>query len=218
MYTLAEENYLKAIYALWEKSQESVNTNAIADKLQTKAASVTDMVKKLSDKRMLKYEKYKGVMLTDKGMKIAVSVVRKHRLWEVFLHEKLKFGWDEVHEIAEQLEHIDSPLLIDRLEEFLGFPAFDPHGDVIPGKNGEVKVSNFQVLSEVKVGANVIMSGVVDHSPSFLQYLDKLDLSLGVIFQLAEKEMYDGSLVIKLNNKLLQLSKEVARNILVRIK
>jgi DtxR family transcriptional regulator, Mn-dependent transcriptional regulator len=218
MYTLAEENYLKAIYALWEKSQESVNTNAIADKLQTKAASVTDMVKKLSDKRMLKYEKYKGVMLTDKGMKIAVSVVRKHRLWEVFLHEKLKFGWDEVHEIAEQLEHIDSPLLIDRLEEFLGFPAFDPHGDVIPGKNGEVKVSNFQVLSEVKVGANVIMSGVVDHSPSFLQYLDKLDLSLGVIFQLVEKEMYDGSLVIKLNNKLLQLSKEVARNILVRIK
>lgn len=218
MYTLAEENYLKAIYALWEKSQESVNTNAIADKLQTKAASVTDMVKKLSDKKMLKYEKYKGVMLTDKGMKIAVSVVRKHRLWEVFLHEKLNFGWDEVHEIAEQLEHIDSPLLIDRLEEFLGFPAFDPHGDVIPGKNGEVKVSNFQVLSEVKVGANVIMSGVVDHSPSFLQYLDKLDLSLGVIFQLAEKEMYDGSLVIKLNNKPLQLSKEVARNILVRIK
>ncbi len=218
MYTLAEENYLKAIYALWEKSQESVNTNAIADKLQTKAASVTDMVKKLSDKKMLKYEKYKGVMLTDKGMKIAVSVVRKHRLWEVFLHEKLNFGWDEVHEIAEQLEHIDSPLLIDRLEEFLGFPAFDPHGDVIPGKNGEVKVSNFQVLSEVKVGANVIMSGVVDHSPSFLQYLDKLDLSLGVIFQLAENEMYDGSLVIKLNNKLLQLSKEVARNILVRIK
>lgn len=218
MYTLAEENYLKAIYALWEKSQESVNTNAIADKLQTKAASVTDMVKKLSDKKMLKYEKYKGVMLTDKGMKIAVSVVRKHRLWEVFLHEKLNFGWDEVHEIAEQLEHIDSPLLIDRLEEFLGFPAFDPHGDVIPGKNGEVKVSNFQVLSEVKVGANVIMSGVVDHSPSFLQYLDKLDLSLGVIFQLVEKEMYDGSLVIKLNNKPLQLSKEVARNILVRIK
>jgi DtxR family Mn-dependent transcriptional regulator len=218
MYTLAEENYLKAIYALWEKSQESVNTNAIADKLQTKAASVTDMVKKLSDKKMLKYEKYKGVMLTDKGMKIAVSVVRKHRLWEVFLHEKLNFGWDEVHEIAEQLEHIDSPLLIDRLEEFLGFPAFDPHGDVIPGKNGEVKVSNFQVLSEVKVGANVIMSGVVDHSPSFLQYLDKLDLSLGVIFQLTEKEMYDGSLVIKLNNKPLQLSKEVARNILVRIK
>jgi len=218
MYTLAEENYLKAIYALWEKSQESVNTNAIADKLQTKAASVTDMVKKLSDKKMLKYEKYKGVMLTDKGMKIAVSVVRKHRLWEVFLHEKLNFGWDEVHEIAEQLEHIDSPLLIDRLEEFLGFPAFDPHGDVIPGKNGEVKVSNFQVLSEVKVGANVTMSGVVDHSPSFLQYLDKLDLSLGVIFQLTEKEIYDGSLVIKLNNKSLQLSKEVARNILVRIK
>lgn len=218
MYSQSEENYLKAIYKLSEKNKGVVNTNAIAEVIQTKAASVTDMIRKLSDKKLLKYEKYKGVILTDKGWKVAVSIVRKHRLWEVFLHEKLKFGWDEVHEIAEQLEHIDSTLLVDKLDEYLGFPSVDPHGDVIPGKDGEVKKNNLDKLSTMKKGDKLIMSGVVDHTPLFLQYLDKSGISLGVTIEIIDVNAYDESLSIKINNHKshFQVSKDVARNLLVK--
>ena len=136
MFTLSEENYLKAIYHLELVSDKGISTNAIAEQLETKASSVSDMVKKLSDKNVLVYKKYKGVKLTDLGKHTAANIVRKHRLWEVFLVEKLNFSWDEVHDVAEQLEHIKSPKLINQIDALLGFPTHDPHGDPIPDKDG----------------------------------------------------------------------------------
>jgi DtxR family Mn-dependent transcriptional regulator len=219
MYSYTEENYLKAIYKLSERDQEVINTNAIAELLQTKAASVTDMIKKLSDKKLLKYEKYKGVSLTEKGRKVAVETVRKHRLWEVFLHEKLKFGWDEVHDIAEQLEHIQSNLLTDKLDEFLGFPTHDPHGDPIPTKNGEIKKSNFVLLSSLGIKQKATMAGVVDHTPVFLKHLGKIGLTLGCKCEIMEINEYDGSITLKVGEKQnLYLSREVVKNILVMVK
>lgn len=217
MYSYTEENYLKAIYKLAERGGESINTNAIADVIRTKAASVTDMIKKLAEKKLLVYEKYRGVALTEKGRKIAIDVVRKHRLWECFLHDKLKFGWDEVHEIAEQLEHIDSALLVDKLDEFLGYPTHDPHGDPIPTRNGTIKKSNFILLSETQAGQQYVMSGVADHSNAFLRHLDKIGVNLACRLRLQEKNEYDGSVEVKVNDvKTLHLSQDVARNILVK--
>lgn len=219
MYSFTEENYLKSIFKLSEQEQnDNVSTNAIADVLQTKAASVTDMIKKLSDKKLLKYEKYKGVTLTEKGRRVAVDTVRKHRLWECFLYDKLKFGWDEVHEIAEQLEHIKSELLIDKLDEFLDYPTHDPHGDPIPSKNGVVKKTNFVLLADASVNTALVMSGVVDHTPVFLQYLNRLNLALGSGFLIEEKIEFDGSISINYSGKRIQLSKEVTKNILVKVK
>lgn len=216
MYSFTEENYLKAIYKLNERSSDSVNTNAIAELLQTKAASVTDMLQKLSVKKLLKYEKYRGVTLTEKGKKIALDIVRKHRLWEVFLHEKLGFGWDEVHEMAEQLEHIQSELLVNKLDDFLGNPTHDPHGDPIPTRQGEIKNGNYMLLNTVKTGNKMVMLGVVDHSPVFLKHLDKLGITLGILIEVLDINEYDGSVHILVNNKRqMDMSKDVARNILV---
>ncbi len=167
MYSYTEENYLKAIYKLWAENQMDVNTNAIADVLHTKPASVTDMMKKLADKKLLHYARYKGVSLTDKGRKVAIQTIRKHRLWEVFLHEKLNFGWDQVHEVAEELEHIQSALLIDKLDEFLGYPTHDPHGDPIPTRDGIFRKEKLQVLGELNKNQEGIMAGIKDHSISF---------------------------------------------------
>jgi DtxR family transcriptional regulator, Mn-dependent transcriptional regulator len=217
MYSFTEENYLKAIYKLSEREPESITTNAIAEVLETKAASVTDMIKKLSDKKLLKYEKYRGVTLTEKGRLVAVETVRKHRLWETFLHEKLEFGWDEVHDIAEQLEHINSEALTNKLDDFLGNPSHDPHGDPIPSRSGEIKRSNLVLLCDAKLNQKVVMSGVVDHSAPFLQHLNKIAISLGSQIELLDKNEYDGSIEIKLlPSTRLHLSKEVAKNILVK--
>lgn len=219
MYSFTEENYLKAIYKLSEREPDSITTNAIAEVLETKAASVTDMIKKLSDKKLLKYEKYRGVALTEKGRLIAVETVRKHRLWETFLHEKLEFGWDEVHDIAEQLEHINSEALTNKLDDFLGNPSHDPHGDPIPTRSGEIKKSNLLLLCDAKMKQKVIMSGVVDHSAPFLQHLNKISLTLGSQIELLDKNEYDGSIEIKLlPSAHLHLSKEVAKNILVKLR
>jgi DtxR family Mn-dependent transcriptional regulator len=217
MYSFTEENYLKAIYKLSENNRESISTNAIADMLQTKAASVTDMIRKLAEKKLLKYEKYKGVELTEKGKRVAIDTVRKHRLWEVFLCDTLKFGWHEVHEIAEQLEHINSALLIDKLDAFLGFPSHDPHGDPIPNKYGDFKKSEFVLLNTIKEHQQVVMSGVADHSALFLQHLNKIGLTLGTSCSIDEINAYDGSLKLKINGKLsISISKDVAKNILVK--
>lgn len=217
MYSFTEENYLKAIYKLSEREPESITTNAIAEVLETKAASVTDMIKKLSDKKLLKYEKYRGVTLTEKGRLIAVETVRKHRLWETFLHEKLEFGWDEVHDIAEQLEHINSEALTNKLDDFLGNPSHDPHGDPIPSRSGEIKKSNLILLCDARLKQKVVMSGVVDHSAPFLQHLNKISISLGSQIELLDKNEYDGSIEIKLSPSThLHLSKEVSKNILVK--
>ena len=219
MYSYTEENYLKAIYKLTENGGGNVNTNAIADEIQTKAASVTDMIKKLSDKKLLKYEKYNGVTLTEKGRKVAIETVRKHRLWECFLFDKLKFGWDEVHEIAEQLEHIQSEVLVDKLDAFLDYPTHDPHGDPIPTKAGIIKKSDFILLADAALLDWVVMTGVADHSTSFLQHLNKVGLALGTEMKVVDKVNYDGSMEIEFKNKKqVQLSKDVVKNIWVRIR
>jgi len=219
MYSYTEENYLKAIYKLTENGGGNVNTNAIADEIQTKAASVTDMIKKVSDKKLLKYEKYKGVTLTEKGRKVAIETVRKHRLWECFLFDKLKFGWDEVHEIAEQLEHIQSEVLVDKLDAFLDYPTHDPHGDPIPTKAGIIKKSDFILLADAALLDWVVMTGVADHSTSFLQHLNKVGLALGTEMKVVDKVNYDGSMEIEFKNKKqVQLSKDVVKNIWVRIR
>lgn len=212
-----EENYLKAIFKLSEMQTENVSTNAIAEKLSTTAASVTDMLKKLAGKKLLHYEKYYGVSLTEKGKKLAKDLIRKHRLWETFLVDKLKFSWDEVDELAEQLEHINSEILTDRIDHFLGFPKFDPHGDPIPDKDGNIAYHEDVTLDQMHKGDEGVIVGVIDHSTQFLQYLNKIQLVIHTRIKVKDDEDYDQSKVILINNKHeLVVSQKVAANLLVR--
>ncbi|PWG05571.1 metal-dependent transcriptional regulator [Polaribacter aquimarinus] len=216
MFTLSEENYLKAIYHLELGADKGISTNAIAEQLETKASSVTDMIKKLSDKKVVVYKKYKGVKLTDLGKKIAANIVRKHRLWEVFLVEKLNFSWDEVHDVAEQLEHIKSPKLINQLDALLGFPTHDPHGDPIPDENGNLKIIDKSLLSALQKNESGICVGVDDSSSGFLQFLDKKDIVLGKIITVLEKEDFDNSLAIQIDGKKLSISNKIANNLYIK--
>lgn len=216
MLTYTEENYIKAIYHLSGEENRDVSTNGIAEVLKTKPASVTDMLRKLSEKSFINYIKYQGVTLTKKGKNEALQIIRKHRLWEVFLVDKLKFHWDEVHDIAEQLEHIQSPVLIARLDEFLGNPAFDPHGDPIPDQKGEITVRKKYLLCDMSIGFKGIVVGMLETSPAFLQYLDRLGISPGAKITIRERIAFDGSLEILLQeNKQLVISYEVAKNLYV---
>lgn len=215
--TTSEENYIKVIYHLSLVSPNGVNTNAIAGMLNTKASSVSEMLKKLSDKELLIYQKYQGVNLTEKGMFCAKMIVRKHRLWEVFLVEKLHFSWDEVHEIAEELEHIKSVKLINKLDEFLGFPAFDPHGDPIPDKNGVIKKVEKLLLSEAKMNLDYQCVGVKDTSVSFLKYLDKQKISLGSKMKILAQEDFDASQTIQIGEKTLVISNKISENIFIKV-
>jgi DtxR family Mn-dependent transcriptional regulator len=214
--TTSEENYLKVIYHLSNLSPKGVNTNAIAAMLDTKASSVTDMLKKLSEKDWINYQKYQGVSLTDKGKFNAKIIVRKHRLWEVFLVEKLGFAWDEVHEVAEELEHIQSEKLINQLDQFLNFPSFDPHGDPIPNAKGEIIKIEKQLVSEIEIGKTITCVGVKDTSVDFLQYLNKQNISLGTKMKVLEKEPFDGTLKIEINNSVLVISDKIANNLYVK--
>ena len=214
--TTSEENYLKVIYHLSNLSPKGVNTNAIAAMLDTKASSVTDMLKKLSEKEWIHYQKYQGVSLTDKGKLNAKIIVRKHRLWEVFLVEKLGFAWDEVHEVAEELEHIQSEKLINQLDQFLNFPSFDPHGDPIPNAKGEIINIEKQLISEIEVGKTITCVGVKDTSVDFLQYLNKQNISLGTKMKLLDKEPFDGTLKIEVNSNVLVISDKIANNLYVK--
>lgn len=214
--TLAEENYLKAIFHLEFESGGEVSTNAIADSMETKPSSVTDMVQKLAEKEMLIYKRYKGVQLTEEGKKLAAYVIRKHRLWEVFLVDKLKFHWDEVHEIAEQLEHIQSDELIVRLDQFLGSPDFDPHGDPIPDEHGILKRTEKKLLSELDKNQQGVCVGVKESSPEFLQYLDKKKISIGTKIMVLGKEFFDGSMVIRIGNNQFFISHKIAENLYVQ--
>lgn len=216
MYSAAEENYLKTIYSLQRDFGNKINTNLISSKIQTKASSVTDMLKKLANKNLVIYEKYQGVILTEKGKKAALQVVRKHRLWEYFLVDKLKYNWDEVHDIAEQLEHIDSETLVEKLEKFLGYPKFDPHGDPIPDKNGHVSERVSTNLLELNIGDVGVLDQVKDTSETFLQYLDRINLALGDKVEIIDKEPFDNSVQIKLRNKELSVSESVAENIYLK--
>lgn len=215
MISLAEENYLKSIYHLSQAGSKSVLTNELAEAMNTKAASVTDMIKKLSTKEFISYEKYYGVNLTAKGKTVALSVIRKHRLWETFLVEKLAFSWDEVHEVAEQLEHIQSKRLIEKLDEYLGFPKVDPHGDPIPDTKGKIKALQQVMLATLKPGADSIIVAVKDSDSQLLKYLDKIGARPGKTIKVIEREEYDGSMEVSINNQRFFLSKEVSENILV---
>jgi len=216
MNTLAEENYLKAIYHL-SLNAENVSTNQIAAALNTKAASVTDMLKKLADKALINYTRYQGVSLTAEGEKIAVHIIRKHRLWEYFLVEKLDFKWDQVHEMAEEMEHISSKELVDRLDKFMGYPKYDPHGDPIPDSNGYFKVHELVPVSGVNVNDYGVISGVRDHSAIFLQYLEKKQLTIGKKIIVTDIIDYDHSMVLQIEDESVHISREVANNLLIAL-
>jgi DtxR family transcriptional regulator, Mn-dependent transcriptional regulator len=216
MLSFTEENYLKAIYRLSEDGSKAVLTNEIAESLSTKAASVTDMVKKLSLKNLIGYEKYYGVTITKEGRSEALMIIRKHRLWETFLVEKLNFSWDEVHEVAEQLEHIQSNLLIEKLDEFLGYPTSDPHGHPIPDKNGKVQSVTQIPLSQANLSKKCFVRSVKDGTPSFLQYLSKIGVHIGATIVILEKVEFDGSLEILINGKKkVFISRDGSENLLV---
>ena len=216
MQTLSEENYLKAIWKLVENSGVAVSTNEIAASVQTSPASVTDMLKKLADKKLISYQRYRGVTLSAKGRSVAIEVVRKHRLWEVFLVQQLGFKWDEVHDIAEQLEHIRSNELTEKLDKYLGFPKTDPHGDPIPDKTGKISELHQIPLSKLEKGKKGIMTGVADHSTQFLQLLDKHGIHLGDSIEIKETTAYDLSIAIGVNKKkTIHISNSVSKNIMV---
>lgn len=216
MVTLSEENYLKAIYHLGNQGGDAVSTNAIAELIDTKASSVTDMVKKLAEKELANYIKYQGVSLTERGRLTARSVIRKHRLWETFLVDKLNFPWHEVHDIAEQLEHIKSEKLTNELDAFLGFPTHDPHGDPIPDKDGNIKTTEKILLSQLEENKTGICIGVSDSSAEFLKYLDKQNLALGTEIKVLSKEDFDESMTIVVNKTPLSISKLISNNIYVK--
>ena len=201
MTSLAEENYLKEIYKLHEKSGAMVTTSALAETLQINAASVTDFIKKMASKKLISYEKSKGVILTEPGRQIALNIIRKHRLWEVWLVNKLNFKWDEIHEIAEQLEHVISNELIEKLDEHLGYPKSDPHGDLIPDSKGRFAKTSSKPLLDHKVGDKTKFVGVAEHSNSFLQYLTKNNIKLGDELLVESIEEFDSSFQVKVNSK-----------------
>ena len=215
--SFTEENYLKAIYTLSERNQSfETSTNKIAERINTKPPTVTDMLRKLTEKKLVTYEKYKKVHLTKAGKQVAILIIRKHRLWEVFLQDKLQFAWDEVHEVAEQLEHIHSEKLITRLEKYLGFPKYDPHGDPIPSANGELSKIQRTILSEVEEGKSCQVVGVKESSTLFLQYLQQKNVGIGTKIKVIEKIAYDGSLMISLKkDQQLTVSKKFSENVLV---
>lgn len=216
MFSFSEENYLKAIFHLERSYKTGVSTNALAEEMETKASSVTDMVKKLAEKELVEYKKYQGVKLSQRGMETAVEVIRKHRLWEFFLVEKLRFSWDEVHEVAEQLEHIKSDKLIHELDRFLGFPQRDPHGDPIPDAQGNFSVSNQFLLAELEKGEEGVCVGVKDSSKEFLQYLDKNRISLGKEIKVMEKESFDQSMLIAFGGENIRISNRVSNNLYIK--
>lgn len=214
--TLAEENYLKTIFHLEYDNPEEVSTNAIAEQMDTRPSSVTDMIQKLAEKNLLIYKPYRGVQLTSHGKKMAAGIIRKHRLWEVFLVEKLNFSWDQVHDIAEQLEHIQSEELIDRLDRYLGNPKTDPHGDPIPDKNGILKPTAKKLLTDLEKNQEGVCVGVKETGAEFLQYLDKMKIGIGTKIQVLDKEDFDNSMQILLHGQKKFISQKTAENLFIK--
>lgn len=226
MPTFTEENYLKAIHKLAERGggKPDVSTTALAAALRTRAASVSDMLRRLADKGHIHYEKYRGARLTESGRAVAVQTIRRHRLWEVFLVEKLGFSWDEVHEVAEEMEHLRSDVLIERLDAFLGHPTRDPHGDPIPSAEGQFnpRPANQCALSDVAPGtAPVRVVALADTHVRFLQHLDLLGLRPGTTLTVVERYEYDGTARVRLRNDAessgseVMVSRETAQKVLV---
>lgn len=217
MTSFTEENYLKALFhiASDKKNSLEVGTNELAAYLNVKPSSVNSMLKKLKEKELISYEKYGKITLTVSGKQKAISIIRKHRLWETFLYEKLDFTWDEVHEIAEELEHISSDKLVERLDKFLAFPQFDPHGDPIPNKHGEFKQLNRMTLFECKVGSRCKMVAVKDNSAVFLKYVVSIGLGLDNEIEIISSNEFDASRNIRVNGKEVTVSQKFAENIYI---
>ena len=217
MESSSAENYLKNIYLLLEKNgNKPVTTNELSEIMKIKAASVSDMLQRLSLKRLLHYKKYQGVMLTQSGKSRAISIVRKHRLWEYFLVEKLRFQWDEVHNVAEELEHVGSELLVDKLDIFLGRPKFDPHGDPIPDHQGKMVATRFRNLSTLNAQDKGKVAAVIEQRSAFLRHLDKLHIHMGTPIKVVERVEFDNSMSIVVNNNAsTNISYDIAKNILI---
>lgn len=214
--TVAEENYIKAIYKL-QDGAAVVNTNAIAYELDTKPASVTDMAKKLKEKKLIDYEKYQGISLTAEGRKMALQIVRRHRLWECFLVDKLSFSWDEVHELAEELEHVRSEKLISRLSEYLGNPTTDPHGDPIPDAQGKISKTRQLVPLDKATAKRLEVAGVSDQSSALLEFLHAKGIRLGTQIDVIERYEFDNSVEIKIRNQpAFTISEQVSKSIMVK--
>ena len=214
MNTKSEEDYLKCLYHL-QQGKKSVSTNEIANYLSMKPSSVSDMLKKLAEKKCVNYLKYKGSLLTKKGELIALSIIRKHRLWETFLVNKLGFSWSKVHNIAEQLEHVNSEELIDKLDHFLAYPQIDPHGDPIPQKNGTIAKLNQKLLSELKNGEEGVITGIKKGTPSLLNFLDQKNIKLGDQIQLISIIEFDQSAEVIIHKKNISLSEKICNNLLI---
>tara|TARA_B100000683_G_scaffold110089_1_gene108514 strand:+ start:4851 stop:5510 length:660 start_codon:yes stop_codon:yes gene_type:complete len=214
MNTKSEEDYLKCLYHL-QQGKKSVSTNEIANYLSMKPSSVSDMLKKLAEKKCVNYLKYKGSLLTKKGELIALSIIRKHRLWETFLVNKLGFSWSKVHNIAEQLEHVNSEELIDKLDYFLEYPQIDPHGDPIPQKNGTIAKLNQKHLSELKHGEEGVITGIKKGTPSLLNFLDQKNIKLGDQIQLISILEFDQSAEVIIHKKTINLSEKICGNLLI---
>ena len=214
MNTKSEEDYLKCLYHL-QQGKKSVSTNEIANYLSMKPSSVSDMLKKLAEKKCVNYLKYKGSLLTKKGELIALSIIRKHRLWETFLVNKLGFSWSKVHNIAEQLEHVNSEELIDKLDHFLAYPQIDPHGDPIPQKNGTIAKLNQKLLSELKHGEEGVITGIKKGTPSLLNFLDQKNIKLGDQVQLISILEFDQSAEVIIHKKTINLSEKICSNLLI---
>lgn len=216
MLSTTEENYLKAILHLTlEKGHAEVGTNELAAELAFKPATVNEMLKKLKEKKLVLHEKYGKITLTAAGKKQAVETIRKHRLWETFLFEKLHFTWDEVHEVAEQLEHIQSKKLIDQLDRFLGFPTVDPHGEIIPNARGEFKMRPKTTLSEVGLNEKCEVIGVKDDSAEFLQYADKLGCTMHAKIKVLAIQSFDQSMELEIKKQKVMVSSRFAENIYI---
>jgi DtxR family transcriptional regulator, Mn-dependent transcriptional regulator len=216
MLSSTEENYLKALlYLTLNSNKKEAGTNEIANYLGVKPATANDMLKRLKEKKMIRYEKYGKISFSEKGKKLATEVMRRHRLWETFLYEKLEFTWDEVHEVAEQLEHIQSDKLVDKLDKFLNYPKFDPHGDVIPNAKGEMLNPYKKTLAEIEAGKNCKMVAVKDNTAAFLQYVVQVGLVMNNKIKVIQKQPYDSLMVIEVDGKHVTISEKFAENILV---
>ena len=212
----SEENYLKTLYKLELKGDVKVNNIALAKALGLNPATVLEMVRKLAERKLLIIQKNKSLLLTEKGRKKALLTIRRHRLWEVFLVEKLNYNWDQVHELAEQLEHIEAKDLSDRLEVFLNHPSFDPHGDPIPDKNGKIRTRNSIPLASCVAGHSYTVINLADTSDAFLEYLGKMNIKPGTKIRLKERQGYDHSCLVEINKKIYHLSEKAAGNIMVQ--
>lgn len=215
-YSTSEENYIKAIFHL-QRQDNTVTTNELANELKTKPASVTYMMKKLKIKKLLHYEPYQGFRLSIEGYKVALGIVRRHRLWEYFLAEKLKFTWDEVHEVAEDLEHVSNKKLIDKLDEFLGFPRVDPHGDPIPDAHGKIEISKKICLTDLPLNKVAVVSGVSNQSSEILELLEHKKINIGIKLEVKKRFEFDHSIEVRIGRQpAFTISKELAENIFVK--